>query len=1049
MTTDIFRRVLWKEYRVLRAFWIAVVAIVLAIEAFAWLFLAGREATQTFEVVVSVFIALYALAAGAILFAVEREEGTDTFLTTLPVGSGRLFVPKVVLGIASTLALAAVLFLIVRAWQAVGLTEPMERIGVWANGKPRDPLALAAIACDVFVCGLLCSLLLKRPLIAACVGAGVAVLVTYASTLITNMFSEEFVRDFTASDYGRSWSVTLFALSAGVFLVDVAVGQRWLEWGSLRIKRRAVRHVTEGRAAAAVQRAAHGPTWLGAFGRLAWQEWRQTWRMMAIYLGIGTLLTAWMLTPNGSRDTNVNSAMILSGFLAALMGASTFYADQDRSQFRFFGERPVRPRMVWLNRLFVWGAVLVVFLAIATPLWVAVTLGDLTLLVQHMDNSYVDGQRTSGSFTGTLFQLPAFLSFAILVSVAYASGQLCSMLLRSGIIAAFLGVVLAAVMVTWSVGMSALGVNWWLSIAPLPIIMLWVTWLRAPHWIAERTGRWPWTRLGLSLAVPMLAVGIATASYRMFQIPRVAPGFSPEQFAAEVTPAARETAQLYLRAASMVDSRLWVQRYNPAVGRGDYLVATMDELLATAPYFIDIEARRHWLKNDANPRRESMLAWLADNQEPLELALKATTRPSCAFAPSGRDLHSVSILEDLIGTEAYRRIESGDLQGALDCEIALLRLSAHMSEHQIRWEGERVAQRTLDVIARYWATRPGQTPELLKRAIGELEKWRPTMPSPTDMVKATYVWDERMLAFDPDAISEQADWNTYFAKNVQRYAFLHALLPWEVYRARRALDHMTAQSLANTQAIDNALRTGEPTVQLWQRVFQLHHGSIRQTTPMLQWLSSGYWGGHTGYWLDGEAQVNSAELLLALEGYRLEHGTLPVSLDALVGEYFQQLPRDPYSGDNFHYFPHGLSTKQKFNHGFFTGQYYQVPPRVPFLWGCGPHLLSVTRRNSTDDVYLQFSGGRSYGEPAPLLKMLGFGWATTIPQPAGAAPPPGKDNEEGAKGGEPNEPAADDDAPHEDIYGEQKAAPSSDEPRTEEVPEGDPFKDEPPRDSLR
>lgn len=987
-TTDIFRRVLWKEYRVLRAFWIAVVAIVLAIEAFAWLFLAGREATQTFEVVVSVFIALYALAAGAILFAVEREEGTDTFLTTLPVGSGRLFVPKVVLGIASTLALAAVLFLIVRAWQALGLTEPVERIGVWANGKPRDPLALAAIACDVFACGLLCSLLLKRPLIAACLGAGVAVLVTYASTLITNSLADEPVQNRTPGDYGWIWSVTLFALSAGVFLVDVAVGQRWLEWGSLRIKRRRnVGNIAEKRAAAAAKRAAHGPTWLGAFGRLLWQEWRQTWRMMTIYLGVGTLVMAWMLTPDGSRDTNVNSAMILSGFLAALMGASTFYADQDRSQFRFFGERPVRPRMVWLNRLFVWGAVLVVFLAIATPLWVAVTLGDLTLLVKHMDNSYVDGERTPGSFTGTLFQLPAVLSFAILVSVAYASGQLCSMLLRSGIIAAFLGVVLAAAMLAWSVGMSALGVNWWLSIAPLPIIMLWVTWLRAPHWIAERTGRWPWTRLGLSLAVPLLAVGIATASYRMFQIPRVAPGFSPEQFAAEVTPAARETTQLYLRAASMLDSRLWSAPHNPTVGRGDYLVATMDGLLATAPHFVDIEARRDWLKTTVNPRRANMLAWLADNQVPLELALAATTRPSCAFAPSGRDLNRVSILEDLIGTEAYRRIESGDLSGALDCEISLLHLSAHMSEHQIRLEGERVAERTLDVIARYWATRPGQTPKLLKRAIAEIEKWRPTMPSPTEMVKATYVWDERMLAFDPDAISEQADWNSYFAKNVQRYAFLHALLPWEVYRARRALDHMTADSLGNTQAIDNALRTGEPTVQLWQREFQLRHGSIRQTTPMLQWLSSGYWGGYTDYWLRLQAQVNSAELLLALEGYRLEHGELPLTLDALVGEYFQQLPRDPFSGDNFHYFPDGLPTKQKFNHGLFTGHYYQIPPRVPFLWGCGPNLLSVTRRNSTDDVYLQFSGGRSYGEPAPLLKMLEFGWATTIPGPTGAVPP--------------------------------------------------------------
>ena len=134
--------------------------------------------------------------------------------------------------------------------------------------------------------------------------------------------------------------------------------------------------------------------------------------------------------------------------------------------------------MVWLNRLLVWFTVIALFLIVATPLWVAIEFGNLTPLIQHMDNSYVDGQRTPGSFNGTLFQLPAVLTFAVLVSLTYASGQLCSMLLRSGIIAAFLGVILAAVFVAWSIGMSVLGVNWLISIAPLPIILLWVTWLR-------------------------------------------------------------------------------------------------------------------------------------------------------------------------------------------------------------------------------------------------------------------------------------------------------------------------------------------------------------------------------------------------------------------------------------------------------------------------------------------------------------------------------------------------------------------------------------------
>ncbi|HVU88826.1 MAG TPA: hypothetical protein VHD36_16000, partial [Pirellulales bacterium] len=956
MTTDVFRRVLWKEYRVLRAFWIAVVAIVVAVQAIAWLFLATGEAYQTFDIVVSVFIALYALAAGAILFAVEREEGTDTFLTTLPVGSGRLFVPKVALAIASTLALAAVLLLIVRVWQAVGLMEPVERIGIWANGKPRDPFALAAIACDVFACGLLCSLLLKRPLVAACVGAGVAVLVTYLGTFIQTLMAGP-VYGTNPDEYGRNWSVTIFALSAGVFLIDIAIGQRWLEWGTVRIKRRrAATTAAQERAAAAARRPPQGSTWRGAFGRLVWQELRQTWRMMAIYLGIGTLLTLWMLTPDGARDTNANSAIVLAAFFTALMGASTFYADQERSQYRFFGERPVRPRMVWLNRLSVWGTVIFLFLAVATPLWVAVIFKDLSLLVDHIDHSYVYNERTPGSFTGTLFQLPAILTLAVLVSLTYASGQLCSMLLRSGIIAAFMGVILAAVMVAWSVGMSALGVNWLISIAPLPLIMLWVTWLRAPHWIAERSGWWPWTRLGLSLAVPILAVGIATASFRILQIPVVEPGFSPEQYVDQVTPAARETAQMYLRAASMVDSRLW-EGGDPSVGRGDHLVAGLAGLLDTAPYFHEISARRDWIRSFANPRQKNMLAWLEANREPLKLALETTARTSCAFDRSGEHLWRVSVLESLIGTEAYRRIEAGDLAGALDCEIALLRFSAHMSAHQFQPSGNRVAWRTLDVIARYWATRPGQTPELLRQAIGAIENWQQMVLPPTDVVKATYVWDERLLALDSDAISE----NPHRAANVLRYTLLHYLMPWEVYRARRALDYLTSEQLRHVQAVENAVRAGQPTARLQQQEIQLYQNSVRQTTPVLGMLTHGYWGADVRLWLEQQAQLNATLLLLGLEGHRLEHGSLPVSLDELVGEYFQKLPRDPYSGDSFRYFPHGVPTVEKIRHGVASRWDWTIAAGVPFLWSCGPDLLPITNRGDMDDVFLGIGG--TVGEP--------------------------------------------------------------------------------------
>ena len=303
------------------------------------------------------------------------------------------------------------------------------------------------------------------------------------------------------------------------------------------------------------------------------------------------------------------------------------------------------------------------------------------------------------------------------------------------------------------------------------------------------------------------------------------------------------------------------------------------------------------------------------------------------------------------------------------------------------------------------------------------------MPHPSDTVKATYVRGERLLAFDPDAISEQAAGDAYFSKNLQRYAFLYHLMPWEVYRARRALDYTTAAHLTNTQAIDDALRLGEPTVRLAQREIQAYHDLIQQTTPLLRWFTAGYWGGSVDFWLQCQAQLNSARLLLALEGHRLEHGSLPSSLDELVGDYFEKLPRDPYSGDSFRYFPHGVPTSERIHYGLVPSPNNQIAAGVPFLWSCGPFVLRVTRRNNIDDVYLQIGwDGRGIADPLPLLKILPEGWATTIPQGGGAAQPAVDDETE------QDVPPAAGDVRDKDRDHQDDAAPPPAEPPPDETP---------------
>ena len=51
----------------------------------------------------------------------------------------------------------------------------------------------------------------------------------------------------------------------------------------------------------------------------------------------------------------------------------------------------------------------------------------------------------------------------------------------------------------------------------------------------------------------------------------------------------------------------------------------------------------------------------------------------------------------------------------------------------------------------------------------------------------------------------------------------------------------------------------------------------------------------------GLAQVYSAQTALAVERFRLAHGTLPERLDALVPQFVSAVPADPFDGQPLRY----------------------------------------------------------------------------------------------------------------------------------------------------
>ena len=142
--------------------------------------------------------------------------------------------------------------------------------------------------------------------------------------------------------------------------------------------------------------------------------------------------------------------------------------------------------------------------------------------------------------------------------------------------------------------------------------------------------------------------------------------------------------------------------------------------------------------------------------------------------------------------------------------------------------------------------------------------------------------------------------------------------------------------------------------------------------PQVLFTSSQY------YWLQSVLNRRSTQLLLALEAWRLEHGAPPESLDELVGPYFAQLPRDPYSGRNFLYFPNGLPQWRELD---YKSQRMIHPP---VIWTCGPRLLLVFEREG-DAYYQEIDWRQKLGERFGRFDaMMTFGKFIHIPQPLSA-----------------------------------------------------------------
>ncbi|NLF08692.1 MAG: hypothetical protein GX594_12050 [Pirellulaceae bacterium] len=850
MNRSIFLRLVWKEYRLQRALWIAMILLTAMLlflfhvfalnttERFCWQLSAGL-----------VLPALYCLGCGATLFAGEREAGTFEFQRSLPVGAKTVFAAKFLFALASAaamFALSGAALLMLNPGSEINPSEMLQRYAV-AVGR-RMPL----LGLELLLWSVLFSLLLRRVLVAAVLG------------VVVGSVNFEFARGWYSHFWGGDvWiAPELIFTTVAVALADLWLGARWF-----REKRqrggRAVPSIAGNGLAAWSDRFLR-PSRLTMVGRLAWQHWRQTWRLAAVLVGATTLplmilIIQWLAASKFLRgpafsswqgEGQINNPVwfffgVVPAFVGvSLLGLTAFHPDQWGRGYRFLADRGATPKYVWLSRQLV--------------CWTSAAAALPALLIAALIQTYA-AFHYSGR-TLSLLWLLAQTSTSVIgyVILSVSAGQFCSMFFRSGILAGLFGIILTLALAGWTALMWIWRINCLWAVLPIPLALLLATRLRTRDWLVERNTLRAWLRPGLALAVPALALLAAVPLYRVYQIPWVDPGFSPDEFARDMTPEEFAAIDRYERKAGTNTSVY----YNPA-----------KILLNKA-----VENQLHGKLDEA--------------------------------------------LENYL--EAMRVVDR--------CRYWYAIITDN------RWSGRTADDREIKIYPRLssWAVCPGQTPERLLAARKQLEQLTAGFSSDKG-IKLRHLRLQQLYEGEPEALDKAtAD----MSKHQRQLTLLWLRLPSERARVLRILNMQTANLLGLSAQLDRKSATGErlwthyttgprdfrrdawrnaiyPLDKLAIENFYLYFEIIRQRAAI-------------------EAERRAVQIILAMEAWKLQHGSLPKTLDELVDTCLDRLPNDPYTGKPFLYFPEGVPTAFTYYQSFGgLGSDVEIPAGKPFIWSAG------------------------------------------------------------------------------------------------------------------
>ncbi len=545
--------------------------------------------------------------------------------------------------------------------------------------------------------------------------------------------------------------------------------------------------------------------------------------------------------------------------------------------------------------------------------------------------------------------------------LCYSAGQLAAMLFRSTVLAIAVGVALAAFGFLWGNGMSSWLAPLWWSVGSLPVIGLFVTWLKANDWVEERRDRVARWRLALGLGIPISLLLVTCATYRVVQIPVVqlpADWNQVDDAESKLNPDEKETLKLYRRAYA-------------------------EQVNAAQSHFANYETRRQQIQlahpewneakqtNEANKElRHQRLTKMA---LVIELLAEAHSRPPVALEFLNSE--SPSLVEGRLQSDVWTWFSAVLAEHARH-HLSEGNLDEAWQGFEIEWELLRRAQLrvtadSVDPIAPYeerlreaiveWGRHPNQSRDRILKAIRRLEA-----VAQQDVVRHEI---RRQLVTSRALVEEFERWRQYVAwkyRNRIEYGaetswwIQWRMQPWERWRFERLLRQQAFFAVSNADGLKRQLELQQPLSLAALNVslgpYQ-HERTLLEDTTLPANSQGGFQVTVFSQFLSRAEAFRATMLRLALFDFHREHGRFPKSLSELVPTYFAEVPRDPSSGGEFAYFPEGVDvdiTRFPKQRGDVP---IALPKRIPFLMTTDGTGSPLRRRGRNGDwVFTDLNG---------------------------------------------------------------------------------------------